>query len=332
MNELGRYINFACLFLMFIILPLVSLLHNAIFYTDYFSQTNIMRPFHFCYAMMNLMLILCYFFITKGLNKKVRSILLNQDLDIWRDHLDEILNFKRNSDPELIEINLSHNPNTVTGKFKNFFIGEPIEQQVVNATIHNVTESAAIYRIKRSFERGKDKSKQQALEKQNWYAKSGNWQEPDDEFLNRAYQQIKEFCKNAVVPKTLQYQGYEWSFSYDYSGALDTVDDQDSMHEDEKGEEEKLVELKKVETIQMDDDEMVNDSSESSDSEAELELEDDDDYYKEEGEQEEQLSILVYEARRDDGSIMGLVIGKSAYSMILAIAETDKIVKVKNEN
>ena len=40
----------------------------------------------------------------------------------------------------------------------------------------------------------------------------------------------------------------------------------------------------------------------------------------------------MYEARREDGSIMGLVIGKSAYSMILAIAETDKIVKVKNED
>lgn len=29
---------------------------------------------------------------------------------------------------------------------------------------------------------------------------------------------------------------------------------------------------------------------------------------------------------------MGLVIGKSTYSMILAIAETDKIVKLKNDD
>ena len=102
MNELGRYINFACLFLMFVVLPVVSLAHNALYHKDYFTITNIMRPFHFCYAMMNFMLIFCYFFITKGLNKKVRSLLLNQDLDIWRDHLDEILNFKRPGDPELI--------------------------------------------------------------------------------------------------------------------------------------------------------------------------------------------------------------------------------------
>ena len=39
---------------------------------------------------------------------------------------------------------------------------------------------------------------------------------------------------------------------------------------------------------------------------------------------------LIYEARRIDGSIMGLVVSKTLFTLVLAIAETDKKVKIKS--
>ena len=39
---------------------------------------------------------------------------------------------------------------------------------------------------------------------------------------------------------------------------------------------------------------------------------------------------LIYESRRVDGSIMGLVVSKTLFTLVLAIAETDKKVKIKS--
>ena len=39
---------------------------------------------------------------------------------------------------------------------------------------------------------------------------------------------------------------------------------------------------------------------------------------------------LIYESRRIDGSIMGLVVSKTLFTLVLAIAETDKKVKIKS--
>ena len=51
-----------------------------------------------------------------------------------------------------------------------------------------MTESAAIYRVSRSFERkNSDKAMIQPMEKENWFAKSEQWEEPDNYFLNEVY-------------------------------------------------------------------------------------------------------------------------------------------------
>ena len=57
----------------------------------------------------------------------------------------------------------------------------------------DVTESAAIYRIRRSFERGKQKEKINPMHKDYWFAKSKLWVEPDTNFLNEAYSNLKLF-------------------------------------------------------------------------------------------------------------------------------------------
>ena len=45
-----------------------------------------------------------------------------------------------------------------------------------------------------------------------------------------------------------------------------------------------------------------------------------------------QHHTLIYEAEREDGSKMGLVISKTIYTLIFAIAETDKVVKIKDQD
>ena len=47
----------------------------------------------------------------------------------------------------------------------------------------DVTESAAIYRIVRSFERDKENRKASPLATKNWFAKSDNWETPTKDFL-----------------------------------------------------------------------------------------------------------------------------------------------------
>ena len=79
-----------------------------------------------------------------------------------------------------------------------------------------MSESAAIYRIERSFERGKDKSLENPMKKKNWFAKSENWSEPDDQFLNTVYVQLKEFNKKGHTPSSLSYNNVFWVFQEEY--------------------------------------------------------------------------------------------------------------------
>ena len=43
------------------------------------------------------------------------------------------------------------------------------------------------------------------MKEKNWFAKSKNWIEPDDKFLNAVYMQLKEFNKKDHTPTSLNY-------------------------------------------------------------------------------------------------------------------------------
>ena len=145
----------------------------------------------------------------------IRQALAEQDVDSWNDHVDDLLHFTK-SENAVQESLVSHDPTTRSGKFYNFLVGEPTETTVRHAQIHDVAESAAIYKIERSFERGKDKTLKNPMKQSNWFAKSKNWIEPDDEFLNAVYVQLKEYNKKDHTPTSLNYNNVIWNFQEEY--------------------------------------------------------------------------------------------------------------------
>ena len=71
-------------------------------------------------------------------------------------------------------------------------VGDPLELDAGRYDLGDVCESAAIYRIQRSFERNKKKEKEvgekKPMKKSLWLAKSAGWVEPEnDDFLNQCY-------------------------------------------------------------------------------------------------------------------------------------------------
>lgn len=94
-SQYGRYINFICLFGIFVIIPIVSLIHNIIFFLVYFDSENIMRPWHFCYALTNVILIVTFFIMAKEFMWNIRQALAEQDVDSWNDHVDDLLHFTK---------------------------------------------------------------------------------------------------------------------------------------------------------------------------------------------------------------------------------------------
>lgn len=91
----GRYINFICLFGIFVIIPIVSLIHNIIFWKVYFAFENIMRPWHLCYALINAILIATFFIMAKTFIYAIRENLAQQDVDSWNDHVDDLLHYTK---------------------------------------------------------------------------------------------------------------------------------------------------------------------------------------------------------------------------------------------
>ena len=65
----------------------------------------------------------------------------------------------------------------------------------------NVCESAAIYRIKKSYER---KGEARVIQPENLHAASENWQEPDESFLNEVYDVLKEIHKQKAKAKHME--------------------------------------------------------------------------------------------------------------------------------
>ena len=56
----------------------------------------------------------------------IRQNLADQDVDSWNDHVDDLLHYTK-SENAVQESKLSHDPNTNSGKFLNFLVGEPTE-------------------------------------------------------------------------------------------------------------------------------------------------------------------------------------------------------------
>ena len=98
-------------------------------------------------------------------------------------------------DPELdIEHIFDYDDKTWYSWVYKWTIGMALPKEtIVQPSMQDVTESAAIYRIKRSFERGKQKEKIKPMNKDHWFAKSKLWAEPDTSFLNEAYSNLKLF-------------------------------------------------------------------------------------------------------------------------------------------
>ena len=90
--------NFFCFFSMFFIIPVVSLIHNAIKYNVYFASDNIMRPWNFTYCLQNLILIFTYFFGTTDFITSVRENILIRDVDIWEKHVNQIVHYIKQPD------------------------------------------------------------------------------------------------------------------------------------------------------------------------------------------------------------------------------------------
>ena len=65
----------------------------------------------------------------------------------------------------------------------------------------NVCESAAIYRIKKSYER---KGEARVIQPENLHAASENWQEPDESFLHEVYDVLKEIHKQKAKAKHME--------------------------------------------------------------------------------------------------------------------------------
>ena len=173
-NKYGRYINFFCLFSMFVILPLVSIVYSAINWKGHFTSDNIMAAWNLTYVLQNVGLILTYFIIAKEFIYEVRSNLLGRDKDVWVKHVDEIVHYIK-EDGEFAEVEdiEDYDPNTWKGFILKWTIGDPQPDQILKPSIHDVTESAAIYRVFRSFERKKSNLEQlKPMDKDNWFAKS----------------------------------------------------------------------------------------------------------------------------------------------------------------
>ena len=75
------------------IIPIVSVVHNIMYWKVYFSSENVMRPWHFCYAVINAILFVTFFKMAKGFIYYIRDNLASQDVDSWHDHLDDLLHF-----------------------------------------------------------------------------------------------------------------------------------------------------------------------------------------------------------------------------------------------
>ena len=54
------------------------------------------------------------------------------------------------------------------------------------------------------------------MKEKNWFAKSKNWIEPDDKFLNAVYMQLKEFNKKDHTPTSLNYNNVIWNYQGEY--------------------------------------------------------------------------------------------------------------------
>ena len=67
--------------------------------------------------------------------------------------------------------------------------------------------------------------------KQNyWFAKSKNWIEPDDEFLNAVYVQLKEYNKKDHTPTSLNYNNVIWNFQEEYKPKEEVDTEVESEH------------------------------------------------------------------------------------------------------
>ena len=178
-----------------VLLPVISIAHSAIKYDVYFASDNIMRPWHLSYMLINILMILLFFVVIRdSFLPAVRDSLVNGfDKDSWKEHLDAILHFvKQEEDPtfdeeEDIEVEPDYDETTCLGKMLKCLIGAPVEVYKRKQVMTDVTESAAIYRIVRSYERDKIISKDPPMCTENWFAKSDNWETPTEEFLCNAY-------------------------------------------------------------------------------------------------------------------------------------------------
>ena len=77
------------------IIPIVSIAHNIIFIKVYSDYENIMRPWHFCYFLINAILIPTFFIMAKEFMWNIRQSLAEEDVDSWNDHVDDLLHFTK---------------------------------------------------------------------------------------------------------------------------------------------------------------------------------------------------------------------------------------------
>ena len=82
--------------------------------------------------------------------------------------------------------------------YKSLFLGGPIDLNADYHRVTNVCDTAAIYRIKKSYERSGVKVMVDGVEHPRFVRKSfcratsENWVEPTEEFLNKCYLEIKK--------------------------------------------------------------------------------------------------------------------------------------------
>ena len=128
-------------------------------------------------------------------------------------------------------------------------VGDPLELDAGRYDLGDVCESAAIYRIQRSFERNKKNEKadeKKPMDKSLWLAKSAGWVEPEDnDFLNQCYMTLMERQKKGKEdskPKQLQYKGVTWTFDREYSKTQDEEEKSkaDANEEDADGNDDQL--------------------------------------------------------------------------------------------
>ena len=138
-----------------------------------------MRPWNFTYCLQNLILIFTYFFLTTDFITSVRENLLYRDKDIWENHVNQIVHYikqpdEAEEDPTIeVEVLQDYDESECLSTLYKWTIGYPvIKDTIIPPTMTDVTESAAIYRIKRSYERGRQKDKVKPMDKNNLYAKS----------------------------------------------------------------------------------------------------------------------------------------------------------------